>query len=341
MPPTARRRILITGASGLIGTNLALRLLDEGHEVVGVDQVANPWTDRVPVAVQDLRELTPAAARAWGRVDVVVHLAARAKVHESVEHPGNALSNYSITFNVLEYCRETDTPVIFASSREAYGEQAAIPVSEDRARISGAASPYAAAKLGEEALIQAYGRCYDLPFIVFRFSNVYGRYDDYRRNGRFIPMVLQRIRSGEPITIFGAHKQYDFTYIDDAVDGVARGVALLAGRRAPRAAHTINLGTGVGSSLVEAATVAGEVVGVPARIEIGAMRVGEISRYVADLTAARTVLGFEPAFSLRRGIAAYHAWWAAQPENAAAALVGAGARPTTRVGSTASTGLLG
>ena len=169
-----------------------------------------------------------------------------------------------------------------------------MPVSEDRARIAGAASPYAAAKLGEEALIQAYGRCYGLPFIIVRFSNVYGRYDDYRRNGRFIPMVLQRIRSGAPITIFGAHKQYDFTYIDDAVDGVARGVELLARGGTPRAAHTINLGTGVGASLVEAATVAGEVLGLAPRLEIGEMRVGEISRYVADLTAARTVLGFEP-----------------------------------------------
>src|SRR5919199_6158138 len=136
-------RFIVTGASGLIGTNLSLRLLDEGHQVFGIDKDPNPWTDRVPVHVQDLREAWPEAATAWAaqeRAGGVVHLAARAKVHESVEHPANALENYTITYRVLEYCRQTGTPIIFGSSRETYGEQHEMPVPEEAVRLEGAAS---------------------------------------------------------------------------------------------------------------------------------------------------------------------------------------------------------
>jgi UDP-glucose 4-epimerase len=309
----AKRRIAITGAGGLIGTNLALRLLDDGHEVVGVDVAPNRWSERVPIQVQDLRSLTPEFAKSWGAVDAVVHLAARAKVHESVEHPRNALDNYTITFNVLEWCRSTGTPVIFGSSREVFGEQATLPVAEDRIAVKGAASPYAAAKIGEEALIQAYGKCYKLPFLIFRFSNVYGRFDDYRRTERFLPGLLRRLRRDEPIVVFGEEKRYDFTYIDDAVDGVVRGIEFLL-RDGPPAAHTFNLGTGTGTGLVEAAQIVGRVVGAEPWITLGEKRVGEITRYVADITAARDLLGYEPAYDLERGIAAYYAWWRQQPD---------------------------
>jgi nucleoside-diphosphate-sugar epimerase len=309
VPSKGKRRYVITGASGLIGTNLGLRLLDEGHEVHGVDWAPNPWTDRLPVEVRDLRQGAPD----WGPADAVVHLAARAKVHESVEQPRNALDNYSITFNVLERCRQHGSPVVFGSSRETYGEQAVFPVPEDAARIKGAASPYAAAKLGEEALIQAYGRCYGVPFIVFRFSNVYGRYDNFKSTTRFIPLVFRLITLGETVTIFGEDKQYDFTYIDDAVDGVARGLAYLAGEEGRSARHTINLGTGTGTTLLRAAEIAGEVIGRAPKIVVGAMRVGEIPRYVADLSQARRLLGYEAKYGPTEGIAEYYRWWSTQP----------------------------
>jgi len=260
-------RVLVTGASGLIGTNLAIRLLDDGHEVFGIDKDPNPWLDRVSLHIQDLRQSWPDAATRWGKADAVVHLAARAKVHESVEHPTNALENYTITHRVLEYCRESGTPILFGSSRETYGDQAVVPVSEDAVRIEGAASPYAAAKLGEEALIRAYGRCYQLPFIIFRFSNVYGRYDDFARNGRFIPLLCDRVPRGEPVTVFGPDKMYDFTYIDDAINGVVLGIDTLVHAPERVSGNAINLGTGKGTTLLEAAelVVAGKSGVIPIR----------------------------------------------------------------------------
>jgi len=302
-------RVVITGASGLIGTNLALRLLDLGHEVFGVDKVPNPWTDRVPVKIEDLRTTGGVAGEDWGAADVVVHLAARAKVHESVEHPENALANYTITHRVLEYCRRDGTPVIFGSSREAYGEQTVFPVPEDAVRIEGAVSPYAAAKLADEALIRAYGRCYGVPFIIIRFSNVYGRYDDFARNGRFVPLLCQRIPRGEPVTIFGPQKAYDFTYIDDAIEGVWRSIDRLVHHPERVSGQAINLGTGTGTTLLEAATIVAEAAGVEPRLSFTEMQVGEISKYVADLTRARTLLGYDPQYPAAKGIPAFYRWW--------------------------------
>lgn len=302
-------RVIITGASGLIGTNLALRLLDEGHEVFGVDKDPNQWTKRVPVQIEDLRESTAEPGANWGNADVVVQLAARAKVHESVERPENALANYTITYRVLEYCRRHKTPIVYGSSRETYGEQQRMPVCEDAVKIEGAASPYAAAKLGEEALIRAYSRCYGVGFIIIRYSNVYGRFDDIKRTDRFLPRLFQRIPKGDTIPIYGAEKAYDFTYIDDAIDGTARAVYRLAEQPAAVSGNAINLGTGKGTTLIEAARIVAKAAGVEPKLDIQPMRVGEISRYVADITRARKLLDYEPRWPADRGIPEFFRWW--------------------------------
>ncbi|MGI8424738.1 MAG: NAD-dependent epimerase/dehydratase family protein [Chloroflexota bacterium] len=299
-------RITITGASGLIGTNLALRALDEGHEVFGVDERPNPWTPRVPVHVQDLR--VRHGAEGWGKADAVVHLAARAKVHESVERPENALDNYAITHGVLEYCRANSTPIVYGSSRETYGEQEHFPVPEDAVRLEGAASPYAAAKLADEALIRAYGRCYGLAFVIIRYSNVYGRYDDYDRLGRVLPIFFDRIPRGETVPIYGAEKAYDFTYIDDAVDGTYAAVEQLVHEPSTVSGHAINLGTGGSTTLLEAARIVARTAGVEPKLDPQPMRAGEISRYVADLSKARILLGYEPHWPPERGIPEFFKW---------------------------------
>jgi nucleoside-diphosphate-sugar epimerase len=312
-------RIIITGASGLIGTNLAIRLLDEGHVVFGVDERPNPWDPRVPVHVQDLRAPHSAADReawlAFGAADALVHLAARAKVHESVERPENALDNYKITHGVLEHCRLASTPagtpvpIVYGSSRETYGEQTAFPVPEDAVRLEGAASPYAAAKLADEALIRAYGRCYGVGFVIIRYSNVYGRYDDYDRLGRVLPIFFDRIPRGETVPIYGAEKAYDFTYIDDAVDGTFAAVEQLVANPAWVSGNAINLGTGEPTTLLEAAKIVARAAGVEAKLEPQPMRAGEISRYVADLSKARTLLGYEPQWPPAKGIPRFFEWW--------------------------------
>ncbi|MGA7730817.1 MAG: NAD-dependent epimerase/dehydratase family protein [Chloroflexia bacterium] len=308
-------RILITGSSGQIGTNLALRLLDEGHFVFGVDKRLNTWTDRFPYLLQDLSSVYPADERGIGgveypQVDLVVHLAAHAKVHELVRLPHRAMQNITMTYNVLEYCRLAHLPIIFSSSREVYGDihryiedEADRPetMGESTAHFAYTESPYSASKIAGEALIYSYARCYGLKYIVFRFSNVYGRYDnDIERMERVIPLFIQRISQDEPITIYGENKVLDFTYVDDCVSGIISGIHALHAGRVEN--HTINLAYGSGNSLVKMAHLIAGALDKEPNITIAPTQIGEVTHYIADITTARQLLGYEPKVPLEEGI---------------------------------------
>lgn len=321
-------RILITGSSGQIGTNLALRLMDEGHSVFGVDKRANPWTDRFRYILQDLSTPYPPHERGIGGVeypptDVVVHLAAHAKVHELVRLPHRAMENITMTYNVLEYCRLARLPIIFSSSREVYGDihryiadEADKPqtMGESTAHFAYTESPYSASKIAGEAFIYSYARCYGLKYLVFRFSNVYGRYDnDIERMERVIPLFIRRIAADEPITIYGENKVLDFTYVDDCVSGIAAGVKALHEDRVSN--QTINLAYGRGNTLVKMAHLIGEAVGKQARITLAPSLLGEVTHYVADISKARELLGYEPKVPLEEGIPLAVKWnqgWSAK-----------------------------
>ena len=225
-------RVLVTGSSGQIGTNLALRLQADGHRVFGVDKRLNTWVpEAFPTLLQDLAGHYPAFRGGIGgveypEVDVVVHLAAHAKVHQLVRQPHRALENAIMTFNVLEFARALRLPLIFSSTREVYGDVHRFEeYAEEAADFAYTESPYSASKITSEAFIYSYARCYDLPYLVFRFSNVYGRYDnDLWRMERVLPLWMHSLSRGEPITIFGGEeKLLDFTYIDDCVDGHRTG----------------------------------------------------------------------------------------------------------------------
>src|SRR4051794_19394036 len=252
-------RVLVTGSSGQIGTNLALRLRGDGHSVFGVDKRQNTWTDEFPYLLQDLAGHYPAFVGGIGgveypEVDVVVHMAAHAKVHQLVREPHRALENAIMTFNVLEYCRQLQLPLVFSSTREVYGDVHRFEeYGEASADFAFTESPYSASKISSEAFIYSFARCYGLRYLVFRFSNVYGRYDsDLQRMERVLPLFMHQIGRSEPITVYGGEeKVLDFTYIDDCVDGIARGIERLADRRV--ANETINLAYGQGNTLVRAA----------------------------------------------------------------------------------------
>jgi UDP-glucose 4-epimerase len=115
-------RLLITGSSGQIGTNLALTLMEQGHTVFGIDTRPNPWTEEIPTLLQDLSGSYQWFDEGIGPVDypsdldLVVHFAAHAKVHELVEQPDRALANITMTFNVLEFCRRHQLPISLQQS---------------------------------------------------------------------------------------------------------------------------------------------------------------------------------------------------------------------------------
>jgi UDP-glucuronate 4-epimerase len=317
-------RVLVTGSSGQIGTNLGLRLQADGHDVFGVDKRLNPWTDAFPTLLQDLAGHYPAFAGGIGGVeypdvDVVVHLAAHAKVHQLVRQPHRALENAIMTFNVLEYCRGLGLPLVFSSTREVYGDVHRFEeYAEEAADFAYTESPYSASKITSEAFIYSYARCYGLDYLVFRFSNVYGRFDnDLWRMDRVLPLFMHQLSRGEPITIFGGdEKVLDFTYVEDCVDGIARGVYALHEDRL--ANQTINLAFGQGNTLVRAAELIATELGVEPQITIAPSLLGEVTHYVADISKARDLLGWQPQTSLADGIpksvAWFKEWRSAHPE---------------------------
>jgi UDP-glucuronate 4-epimerase len=309
-------RVLITGSSGQIGTNLALALQGAGHEVLGVDKRANAWTQAFATEVMDLNAPPPGDPAAEGALPrlarrfkptVVVHLAAWAKVHQLVKEPGKAFENVAMVYWALEAARAAGSAIALGSSREVYGDILRHVTDETHTDFVDAASPYSASKIAAEAFFSSYARCYGMPTLVFRFSNVYGRYDnDLERMERVIPLFVRKIWRGEPITVFGRDKMLDFTYIDDCVSGVMAGIEALTGGRVTD--ETINLAYGQGQTLYDLVSLIELATGKQAQATYLPSQTGEVTRYVADISKARKLLGYAPTTPLPRGMMKYVEW---------------------------------
>jgi nucleoside-diphosphate-sugar epimerase len=232
---------------------------------------------------------------------VLVHLAAYAKVHELVEHPVRALDNITMTTNALEFARARKIPILFGSSRETYGNIQLERTIESAANFANAASPYAASKIASEALVHSYGRCFGMRYLIFRFSNVYGRFDcDLDRMERVIPLFVKKIMNHEPITVYGPDKILDFTYVDDCVLGILSGIARVLSDKSVNT--TLNLAFGEGNRLLDLAHMIAKRLNISVPISIEPARAGEVTHYVADLTAAQAMLGYVPKVALTDGL---------------------------------------
>ncbi len=297
-------RILVTGSSGTIGTRLMENLLKIGHEVIGVDWLPNKWQPEINkrTVVLDLRD-EDTCKKLPKDIDCIVHLAANARVYELVEHPERARDNFITLFNVLEHARKAKIQkFIFASSRESYGNIAAEKYTEDLVRVENCESPYTASKVGGEALVEAYRRCYGIDQITLRFSNVYGMYDD---SVRVVPLFIRMARKNETLNVFGKDKCLDFTYIDDNVAGI-----ILAIEKFESAKNTsYNLAFGEGTTLLHLAERVRDLLKSSSKITIGVPRIGEVIRYVADTTKAKRVLGFTPTTPFDTGIELAVQWY--------------------------------
>jgi UDP-glucose 4-epimerase len=297
-------RILVTGSSGTIGTRLCEKLLERGHDVLGLDRRPNKWQESVDAKTLRIDLLEDAALeKIPAGIEAVVHLAANARVYDLVEEPLLARENFITTFNILEWARRNKVGrFLFASSREAYGNARHERYTEDLVRLEHCESPYSASKVGGEALVHAYRRCYGLQTIIFRFSNVYGMYDE---SNRVIPLFIRRALAGETLTVFGKDKCLDFTYIDDAVQGI-----MLALEKFDAAKDdTYNIAYGEGVTLVHLAERVKELLRSRSEIVLGENRTGEVIRYVADIAKAKKMLGYKPITPFEEGIRKTVEWY--------------------------------
>jgi UDP-glucuronate 4-epimerase len=230
------RRVLVTGAAGFIGYHLSERLLKQGDEVVGLDNLNDYYDVKLKEArlerlqksrafrflKSDLGDRT-GVEKIWREVkpEVVVHLAAQAGVRYSLTHPhAYARSNLEGMLNVLEACRAEKTGnLIFASSSSVYGLNQSMPFSE-RDNVDHPVSLYAATKKANELMAHSYAHLYGIPCTGLRFFTVYG---PWGRPDMAYYKFTQAILEGKEIELYGEGKmQRDFTYVDDIVEAVVR-----------------------------------------------------------------------------------------------------------------------
>jgi UDP-glucose 4-epimerase len=196
--------------------------------------------------------------------------------------------------------------LIFSSSREVYGNTTEPKHDEDDASIKNCESPYTASKIASEAAVWAYHRCYGIDFIILRFSNVYGMYDN---SDRVIPEFIRRASTGKTLTIFGEGKIVDFTYINDAVEGIIKGI-----EKFEIAKNSVfNIAAGKGISISYVADLIKSNLNSKSEVIFKENKIGEVIKYIADISKARSVLNYSPVTNIEHGIREAVAWYTSNP----------------------------
>jgi UDP-glucose 4-epimerase len=297
-------KALVTGGAGFIGSNLVRALLEAGDEVRVLDNFStgsrrNLDGTGIEIVEGELRSYERVHNAVKG-VEVVYHLGALGSVPRSVQDPlTSSAVNVEGTLNVLLAARDVGVRrVVFSSSTSVYGSSATRPTREDCPPDP--LSPYGVAKLAAERYCISFSRVYEsLEAVVLRYFNVFGpRQSPDSQYAAVVPLFIRAIAAGEPITIHGDGEQSrDFTYVENVV-----AATMAAAEAAGASGRAFNIAGGSPASVNHVADVLGGLIGKPVERRFEPRRSGDIRDSWADLTAAREVLGYEPAVSLEEGL---------------------------------------
>ncbi|MBI5835917.1 MAG: SDR family oxidoreductase [Candidatus Eisenbacteria bacterium] len=304
------QRCLVTGGAGFIGSNLVERLLADGASVKVLDNFstgrrcnldfarAPDVASRLEVLEGDIRDLEACRAAARG-VEVVFHQAALPSVQRSVEDPvASHQVNATGSLHVLQAAREAGARrVVYASSSSVYGENPALPKTEEHETRP--MSPYAISKLAGEQYARVFHQLYGFEAVALRYFNVFGpRQDPDSHYSAVIPRFIRRLLSGDPPDIYGDGEQSrDFTYVANVVEA-----NLKAATAADAPGRAFNIALGGRVSLNELLRMLAEILGVPARARHLEARKGDIRHSQAGIELAREVLGYRGEVSLEEGL---------------------------------------
>jgi UDP-glucose 4-epimerase len=291
--PKLAQRIVVTGGAGFIGSHLVDRLLEsDTAEVVILDnlsrgRLANIVQHRGHPRLQfingDVCDTT-AVTEAVRGARVIYHLAAQSTVMGAV-HDSSYTFNTNVvgTFNVLRAAaREGVQRVIFASSREVYGEPINLPVDENSPLL--AINSYGASKVAGEAYCRAFRREFGLYVSILRLANVYGPRDI----GRVIPLWIEQATAGRDLNVYGGKQVLDLVWIDQVVEAMVRTTTL----ESPLPAT--NIGTGTGTRIIDLARRITRLACGQPRIRLQPARPMEVTRFIANVDRMRQMLGIEP-----------------------------------------------
>ena len=325
-------KVLVTGAAGFIGFNLAVQLLARGDSVVGLDVVNDYYDvslkearlarlralggDRFTFIRQDFAQYEPLVEALKGHDFArIVHLGAQAGVRYSITNPHAYLhSNLAGHLNMLEIARHRGVEnMVYASSSSVYGGNTKLPFAvEDR--VDQPVSLYAATKKADELMSETYAHLYRLPLTGLRFFTVYG---PWGRPDMMMWLFTKAILADQPIAVFNHGDMYrDFTYIDDIITGVMAsldnpapddGEIKAGGSTKPHRLY--NIGNHKSEHLMKVVEILEAELGKKAIIEFQPMQAGDVRQSFADIEAIHRDHGYQPTTSIEVGVPKFIAWY--------------------------------
>ncbi|NIH16339.1 NAD-dependent epimerase [Serratia symbiotica] len=328
-------KFLVTGAAGFIGYNVAARLLADGHQIVGIDNLNDYYDVALKLARLDLLVNKPrfqfikldladregiAAIFAEHNFQRVIHLAAQAGVRYSLENPlAYADANLIGHLNVLEGCRRNKAEhLLYASSSSVYGLNRKLPFSTEDS-VDHPISLYAATKKANELMSHSYSHLYGIPTTGLRFFTVYG---PWGRPDMALFKFTKAILAGDSIDVYNHGEMYrDFTYIDDITEAIVRLQAIIPqadpewvveeGSPTTSSApyHVYNIGNNTPVKLMEYISALEHALGITAHKNMLSMQSGDILDTHADIAELHKAIGFEPATSVQEGVKSFVNWY--------------------------------
>jgi UDP-glucuronate 4-epimerase len=309
-------RILVTGGAGFIGSHLVEQLLATGHQVVVIDDFNDFYDPEIKhaniagfsndatVCHVDLRD-SDSVRTVFRRekLDAIAHLAARAGVRPSIQHPRLYYDTNVIgTLHLLEAARVTGVErFIFASSSSVYGASKTVPFSEDQHLIQ-TLSPYGATKVAGEFLCSTYSHLYQMRVVALRYFTVYG---PRQRPDLAIHQFIRRIYAGQPIDQFGdGSTRRDYTYIDDIIQGTMGALNYWGPLY-----DIFNLGESQTIELKNLISAIENALGKQAKINQLPEQAGDMPLTYADISKARKLLGYNPTTKLSEGLPKFIDWF--------------------------------
>jgi UDP-glucuronate 4-epimerase len=326
-------RFLVTGSAGFIGFHLAKALLDEGHEVIGVDgltdyydvelkrdrhkvlKARNGFSEQI-VMLEDMPALTQVFETA--SPEIIVHLAAQAGVRYSIENPRAYIdANLVGTFNVLELARQGAVRhLMLASTSSVYGGNETLPFTETE-RADYPLTLYAATKKSTELMSHSYSHLWTIPTTCFRFFTVYG---PWGRPDMALFKFVDAIMKNRPIELYnGGRMSRDFTFVEDLVEAIKRLANCPPSRGAPIGAidslspvapwRVVNIGRGSPEPLLDFIEEIERSLGRRSVRENLPMQAGDVPATYADVSLLEALTGYRPTTPISTGVAAFVSWY--------------------------------
>jgi UDP-glucuronate 4-epimerase len=311
--------VLITGVAGFIGSNLAMKLLSEGYFVVGIDNFDNFYDPNIKknnlngllknknfaFYELDIRDM-PNFSKIKEKIDIVVHLAAKAGVLPSIHAPQEYISvNITGTQNILNYMKEKEIKkLIFASSSSIYGNNEKVPFSESD-NVDYPISPYAFTKKACELMNYTYHHLYNFDILNLRFFTVYG---PKQRPDLAIHKFVKLIAAGKAVEMYGdGSSARDYTYIDDIVLGIQKSMEYVLSK--DHIYEIINIGNNSPITIKYLISIIHELMGKPENILMLPMQPGDVNTTYSDISKARNILNYNPSTDIRSGLKKFIDWY--------------------------------